>query len=101
MTVSPSWKEPTCRMPTARTFAIRYISILGVLALIGVSLSACGGKKPTPSSPPRPIDFNQALQYAQRAALAYEQDGTIQKQSGTARSEEHTSELQSLRHIVC
>lgn len=84
MTVSLSWKERTPRPPTARTFAIRYISILGVLALIGVSLSACGGKKPTPSSPPRPIDFNQALQYAQRAALAYEQDGTIQKQSGTA-----------------
>ena len=68
-------------MLTARSFVIRYISILGVLALIGVSLSACGGKKPTPSLPPRPIDFTQALQYAQRAALAYEQDATIQKQT--------------------
>jgi hypothetical protein len=30
-----------------------------------------------------PPDFTQALQYAQRAALAYEQDATIQQQSGT------------------
>lgn len=33
--------------------------------------------------PPQPLDFSVALQYAQRAALAYEQDATIQRQSGT------------------
>jgi hypothetical protein len=71
-------------MPTARSFTIRSTLILGVLALAVLSVSACGGKKSTPSLPPRPIDFNQALQYAQRAALAYEQDATIQKQSGAA-----------------
>ena len=81
MRVSPSGKERTDKVPTARSFTIKHILILGVLALIVVSLSSCA-KKPTPSSPPKPIDFNQALQYAQRAALAYEQDATIQKQSG-------------------
>jgi hypothetical protein len=32
--------------------------------------------------PPTPPNFTEALQYAQRAALAYEQDATIQQQSG-------------------
>jgi triacylglycerol lipase len=52
------------------------------LALTGITVSSCG-KKPAPSAPPTPLDFSLALQYAQRAALAYEQDATIQKQSGT------------------
>jgi triacylglycerol lipase len=69
-------------MPTARSFAIRYTLILGVLALAVVSVSSCGKKKPTAFLPPTPPDFTEALQYAQRAALAYEQDATIQKQSG-------------------
>lgn len=69
-------------MPTARSFAIRSTVILGVLALAVVSVSACGKKKPPAFLPPTPPNFTQALQYAQRAALAYEQDATIQKQSG-------------------
>ena len=69
-------------IPTARAFAVRYTLVLSVLALVVVSVSSCG-KKPTPSLPPMPPDFTQALQYAQRAALAYEQDATIQQQSGT------------------
>jgi hypothetical protein len=69
-------------MPTARSFAIRYTLILGVLALAVVSVSSCGKKKPTAFLPPTPPNFTEALQYAQRAALAYEQDATIQKQSG-------------------
>jgi triacylglycerol lipase len=68
-------------MPTARSFAIRSTLILGVLALAVVSVSSCGKTKP-PAFSPTPPNFNQALQYAQRAALAYEQDATIQKQSG-------------------
>jgi len=55
--------------------------VLSVLALVFVSVSSCG-KKPTISLPPMPPDFTQALQYAQRAALAYEQEATIQQQSG-------------------
>jgi triacylglycerol lipase len=82
MTVSPSWKERTRWTPPARSFAIRYTVILSVLALVVVSVSSCG-KKPTTPLPPTPPDFTQALQYAQRAALAYEQDATIQQQSGT------------------
>lgn len=69
-------------MSTARPLAIRYSILLCVLALIGVTLTSCG-KKPAPSSPPAPLDFSLVLQYAQRSELAYEQDATIQKQSGT------------------
>src|SRR5690242_12069648 len=56
-------------------------ALLCVFVLIG-ALSSCG-KKAAPSTPPQPLDFSTALQYAQRAAFAYEQDATIQKQSGT------------------
>ena len=69
-------------MPRARSFAIRYTLILGILALVVVSVSSFGHKKPTAFLPPTPPNFTEALEYAQRAALAYEQDVTIQKQSG-------------------
>ena len=69
-------------MPTARSFAIRYTVIVGVLALAVVSVSSCGTKSPTAFLPPTPPNFTEALQYAQRSALAYEQDATIQAQSG-------------------
>jgi hypothetical protein len=54
-----------------------------LFALAVVSVASCGTKQPPPSKPPTPLDFAQALQYAQRAALAYEQDATVQQQSGT------------------
>ena len=82
MTVFPSWKERTRWTHPVRSFAIRYTLILSVLALVVVSVSSCG-KKPTTSLPPIPPNFTQMLQYAQRAALAYEQDAIIQQQSGT------------------
>jgi triacylglycerol lipase len=78
--MAPSLVEATRRIPTARAFAVRYTLVLSVLALVFVSVSSCG-KKPTTSMPPMPPDFTQALQYAQRAALAYEQEATIQQQS--------------------
>jgi triacylglycerol lipase len=68
-------------MTEARSLAIRYTLTLGVLVLALVSLSSCV-KKPIPSLPPTPIDFAQALDYAQRTALAYEPDATIQQRSG-------------------
>ena len=83
MTAFPSWTERSRRRPTARSFAIRYALILGVSVLGVMSISSCGKKKPPVFSPPTPPNFTQVLQYAQRAALAYEQDATIQKQSGT------------------
>jgi hypothetical protein len=59
---------------------IRYVLVVSlVFALVGVP--SCG-KKPIPSVPPMPPNFTQALQYAQRASLAYEQDSIIQQQSG-------------------
>ena len=69
-------------MLTHRSSIIRCILILGVSAMTVVPLSSCG-KKPVPSAPPTVIDFSVVLQYAQRAALAYEQDSTIQSKSGT------------------
>lgn len=54
--------------------------VLCAFVLMG-ALSSCG-KKTVASVPPVPLDFSLALQYAQRAALAYEQDATIRQQSG-------------------
>jgi hypothetical protein len=67
-----------------RSHTSRLIVRATLCALTVLSLSNCGTKPPASSTPPTPLDFPLALQYAQRAALAYEQDGTIQQQSGTA-----------------
>lgn len=67
--------------PKNPLLAIQYALVLGIVALM-IALSSCGTKKPVPSLPPTPVDFAQALQYAQRAALAYESDTIIQQQSG-------------------
>jgi triacylglycerol lipase len=68
-------------MPTTRSFTIRCSVQLCALALMALTVSSCG-KKAAPSMPPAPLDFSLALEYAQRSALAYEQDAIIQKQSG-------------------
>ncbi|HKP00495.1 MAG TPA: hypothetical protein VJU02_02580, partial [Nitrospiraceae bacterium] len=65
----------------ARSFAIRNILLLGVMALAMPILSSCGTKAPT-ALPPTAPNFSEALQYAQRCALAYEPDATIQAQRG-------------------
>jgi len=70
-------------MLTARSFTMRHSFLLGVLALAVLSLVSCGKKKSVDVLPPTPPNFTLALQYAQRAALSYEQDTTIQQQSGT------------------
>jgi triacylglycerol lipase len=70
-------------MLTVRSFTMRHSFLLGVLALAVLSLVSCGKKKSVDVLPPMPPNFTLALQYAQRAALAYEQDNTIQQQSGT------------------
>jgi triacylglycerol lipase len=75
-------EERKNRMPTAQLLAIRYSVILGLLALVLVSVSSCAKKRPPESGLPPP-NFTQALQYAQRAALAYEQDATIKTRSGS------------------
>jgi triacylglycerol lipase len=67
-----------------RSYTTRVILRPTLFVLAVLSLTNCGTKPPTSSSPPTPLDFPLALQYAQRAALAYEQDGTIQQQSGAA-----------------
>lgn len=69
-------------MPTVRSFTIRSVLPAALYVLAVVTLAACGTKPPA-SQPPAPLDFAQALEYAQRATLAYEQDAIVQQQSGT------------------
>lgn len=69
-----------CSIRRDRSILLRVLFAVVVV----VALASCGTKPPASSSPPTPLDFPLALQYAQRAALAYEQDGVIQQQSGTA-----------------
>ena len=77
-----SFKERNERsMPTSTSTSIRQLIFLAILALIIVPLASCG-KKPSPSLPPTPLNFGLALQYAQRANLAYEQDEVIKNTSG-------------------
>ena len=65
----------------ARFVAYRHSSLFAALALL-LSLAACA--KATPGvAPPAPLNFPLALQYAQRAELAYEQDTTIMQRSGS------------------
>src|SRR5262245_41599860 len=62
--------------------SIRSTIILGMYVFVLVTMPS-SGKKPVPSAAPTPPNFALSLQYAQRAALAYEQDSTIQQQSGS------------------
>ena len=75
------YMEQKNRMPTVQQLATRYSVILGLSALVLVSGWSCAKKRPPEPALPPP-DFAKALQYAQRAALAYEQDETIKTRSG-------------------
>jgi len=70
------------KMFTDGPLAVRWSLLICAFALTGVTVTSCG-KKPVPTAPPAPLDFSLVFQYAQRAALAYEQDATIQRQGGT------------------
>lgn len=65
------------RLPL-RTIATFFL-LIGIVA----SLTACKKQlfKPTPTTPPSPIDFSQAVQYAQRSALVYEADTVIRQKA--------------------
>ena len=67
---------------TARSPVILCAVLLAVFALAMGSLASCGTTAPTSSAPPTPLDFAQALQYAQHASLAYEQEAAILQRSG-------------------
>lgn len=65
----------------ARFVTNRHPLLFVALALL-MSVAACA--KTTPGvTPPTPLNFPLALQYAQRAELAYEQDTTITQRSGS------------------
>ncbi len=70
-------------MPCTKAFPFRAVSTFILLAGLMVGFTACSKKitKPVPTTPPSPIDFAQALQYAQRSALAYESDAAIRQKS--------------------
>ena len=66
------------------TTRIRFRAVSTCILLIGMlaGFTACTKVvKPVPSTPPTPIDFAQALQYAQRSALVYESDTTIRQKA--------------------
>jgi len=70
-------------MQLFRNTSVRAFLSLTLLATTLGGFTACGKiAKPTPSSPPTPIDFALVLQYAQRAALVYESDQVIQQTAG-------------------
>src|ERR1035438_4185184 len=66
---------------------------------IGRSLPNCPTTESHPPFPPKPLST-----HARARCLADEERARAQKPltaPGAGRSEEHTSELQSLRHLVC
>ncbi len=70
-------------MPSASRMPFRTGFAVIVLLAVATGPAGCGKKiaKPTPGTPPAPIDFIQALAYAQRAALVYESDATIRQKA--------------------
>ena len=69
-------------MRRTRLIAGRHPLLSVGLALL-VSVAGCSKTAPG-GSPPTPLNFPLALQYAQRAELAYQQDTTIRERSGSA-----------------
>lgn len=69
----------------ARTTLFPLHTVTTLLLSVGIvaGLTACAKQmtKPTPTTPPAPIDFAQALTYAQRSALVYETDAVIRQNS--------------------
>src|SRR5574341_809672 len=66
------------------TTRIRFRAISTCILLVGMlaGFTACAKvAKPVPATPPTPIDFAQALQYAQRSALVYESDAAIRQKA--------------------
>ena len=70
-------------MPYTKATSFRAASAFIALVGIMVGITACSKKiaKPVPATPPSPIDFVQALQYAQRSALVYESDAVIRQKA--------------------
>ncbi len=69
-------------MPFRTRMSVRAWSTSILLVGMLAGLTACTKVvKPVPTTPPAPIDFSQALQYAQRSALVYEADSVIRQKS--------------------
>jgi triacylglycerol lipase len=67
-------------MPFKTALPFRMLSTFMLFVGMMVAFTACAKlPKPVPTTPPTPIDFAQALQYAQRAALVYQSDATIRQ----------------------
>src|ERR1035438_10617126 len=68
----------------------------GAAEVNGAGASACGGA-PGDGAVQRPVHF----ECAGAVAIAAERGAKRRRETVAGRSEEHTSELQSLRHLVC
>jgi hypothetical protein len=71
-------KEREVPMHSITHRSVRTFAICCTLAVV-TACSSVG--KPVPTTPPTPLDFGLALQYAQRAALVYEADAAIQQKT--------------------
>jgi hypothetical protein len=75
-------KKRGVTMPLKTPIPFRTLSTFMLFVGIMVAFAACAKlPKPAPTTPPTPIDFAQALQYAQRAALVYETDAAIRQKA--------------------
>src|SRR5205814_9544447 len=64
-----------------------------------IAVTASCASRATPRTSPRPTPGPTA--WAASASSGLERGTTVPPSPGRRRSEEHTSELQSLRHLVC
>lgn len=65
--------------PASAVYSTRRILSLVLLGSVLGLLAACGKPAVRPSEPPTPLNFAEILEYAQRSALAYQDDATIQQ----------------------
>ncbi len=63
---------------TRRTGNTHLLPAILLLAACAGLLQACGGTNIFPTKPPTPVDFAQTIEYADRAALVYENNDIIQ-----------------------
>src|SRR5689334_19967901 len=68
-------------MQQAQPRSARAVLILALPAILAGLTSCALFSRPTPTTPPSPINFAQVLDYAQRSALVYESNDVIRQKT--------------------